>query len=97
MGGEIARLEQAIQHARELKARQKEEFAETTAALHDLEKHMMLDRVQVEDLTRRVVTVAMRYDDTPDSAIAADLFSVERSLLSARRSLDRAGTHLAQP
>ncbi len=54
-------------------------------------------RSQVEDLTRRVVTVAMRYDDTPDSAIAADLFAVERSLLSARRSLDRAGTHLAQP
>jgi chromosome segregation protein len=52
VGGEIARLEQAIQHARELRARQKEEFAETTAALHDIEKHMMLDRVQVEELTR---------------------------------------------
>ena len=52
-------------------------------------------RSQVEDLTRRVVTVAMRYDNTPDSAIAADLFAVERSLLSARRSLDRAGARLA--
>lgn len=54
-------------------------------------------RSQVEDLTRRVVTVAMRYDNSPDAAVAADLFAVERSLLSARRSLDRAGTHLTRP
>jgi len=54
-------------------------------------------RAQVEELTRRVLAVAMRYDDTPDSAVAADLFAVERSLLSARRSLDRAGSHLARP
>ncbi|HEU5300789.1 MAG TPA: hypothetical protein VFW06_00990 [Acidimicrobiia bacterium] len=53
-------------------------------------------RSQVEELTRRVLSVAMRYDDSPDSAIAADLFAVERSLLSARRSLDRAGAHLNQ-
>ena len=57
VGGEIARLEQAIQHARQLRARQKEEFAETTAALHDLEKHMVLDRVHVEDLTQSLAQV----------------------------------------
>ena len=51
-------------------------------------------RAQVEDLTRRVVAVAEHYDDTPDSAIAADLFAAERSLSAARRQLDRATTHL---
>jgi len=46
-------------------------------------------RAQLEELTARVVAVAERYD-TPDSAIAADLFGVERALVAARRTLDRA-------
>lgn len=51
-------------------------------------------RAQVEELVRRVVAVAAHYDDTPDSAVAADLFAAERSLVAARRQLDRATTHL---
>jgi len=57
VGSEIARLEQTIQHARELQARQKEEFDETRAALNDLEKHMGLDRVHVEELTQALAEV----------------------------------------
>jgi hypothetical protein len=34
--------------------------------------------------------VATRYRDTPDSAVAADLYAAERSLFGARRALDRA-------
>jgi len=44
VGSEIARLEQSIEHARELQKRQKQEFEETEAALKDLEKHMVLDK-----------------------------------------------------
>ena len=51
-------------------------------------------RAQVDELTRRVVAVADHYDDSPDSAIAADLFAAERSLSAARRQLDRATSHL---
>jgi hypothetical protein len=51
-------------------------------------------RAQVDELTRRVVAVAAHYDDTADSAIAADLFATERSLTAARRQLDRATAHL---
>ncbi|HEX6311910.1 MAG TPA: hypothetical protein VF152_09800 [Acidimicrobiia bacterium] len=47
-------------------------------------------RAQLEDLTERAVTVAGRYGDTPDSAVAADLYTAERSLFAARRALDRA-------
>ncbi len=57
VGGEIARLEQTIQHARELQVRQQEEFEETRAALNDLEKHMGLDRVHVEELTQALAEV----------------------------------------
>ena len=57
VASEIARLEQTIEHARELQKRQKLEFEETEAALSDLEKHMGLDRVQVEELTRGLAEV----------------------------------------
>jgi len=50
-------------------------------------------RAQLADLTVRVVAVAERYD-TPDSAIAADLFGVERSLVGATRTIDRAISRL---
>jgi hypothetical protein len=52
-------------------------------------------RAQVDELARRVTAVAERYDDTPDSAVASDLFAAERSLVAARRQLDRAAAHLA--
>ncbi|MEI8002312.1 MAG: hypothetical protein WCI50_13255 [Actinomycetes bacterium] len=52
-------------------------------------------RDQVEELVRRVSAVADHYDDTPDSAVAADLFAAERSLVSARRQLERASGRLA--
>ena len=51
-------------------------------------------RAQLEDLTTRVVAVAERYDETPDSAVATDLFAAERSLRGAVRALDRAASHL---
>lgn len=51
-------------------------------------------RAQLEDLTARVVAVAEHYDETPDSAVAADLFAAERSLIGAGRAVDRAVSHL---
>jgi chromosome segregation protein len=57
VGSEIARLEQSIEHARELQKRQRQEFEETGTALQDLEKHMVLDKAQVEELTRALAEV----------------------------------------
>ena len=57
VGSEIARLEQTIQHARELHERRKTDFLETESALQDLEKHMGLDKAQVEELTRALAEV----------------------------------------
>jgi len=47
-------------------------------------------RNQVADLTERTVTVAQRYDETADSAVATELFTAERALVNASRALDRA-------
>ena len=83
VGSEIARLEQTIQHARELQERQKQEYQETETALQDLEKHMVLDRAQVEDLTRALAEVE------PALAVARQVEEIEvldqRLLQSSRR------------
>jgi hypothetical protein len=50
---------------------------------------------QVDELARRVTDLADQYGTTPDSAIAAELYGVERSLNTATRSLARATRLLA--
>jgi hypothetical protein len=47
-------------------------------------------RAQLEELAARVVAVADRYRDSADSAVTSDLDLAERSLLGARRALERA-------
>jgi hypothetical protein len=47
-------------------------------------------RSQLEDLARRVEAVADRYEDTADSQVASDLYAAERTLVSARRAVDKA-------
>jgi hypothetical protein len=51
-------------------------------------------RALLDELTVRLVNIAERYDDTPDSAVAADLFAAERALLGAGRAVDRAISRL---
>jgi hypothetical protein len=45
---------------------------------------------QVDELSRRITALAETYGQTPDSAVAGELFA------TARRSLDRAATLLTQ-
>jgi hypothetical protein len=51
---------------------------------------------QVHDLAGRVTEMAERYGVSPDSAVASELFTAERSLLAARRAIDRASSLLAE-
>ena len=51
-------------------------------------------QAQLEDLTARVVAVAQRYDETAASAVASDLYTAERMLLGAGRSVRHALTQL---
>ena len=53
-------------------------------------------QTQVDELSRRVTDLAERYGETPDSAIASELFATERALATARRSLHRASALLDQ-
>jgi len=51
-------------------------------------------RAQVADLAARVVAIGDRYRESPDSAVTSDLDLAERSLLGARRALERASATL---
>jgi hypothetical protein len=50
---------------------------------------------QVDEIARRVTDLAEQYGTSPDSAVAAELFGVERALHTAVRQLDRATKLLA--
>ena len=51
---------------------------------------------QVDELSKRVTEIAERYGETPDSAVAGELFTTERAFATARRSLERASGLLEQ-
>lgn len=53
-------------------------------------------RSQLDELVDRVTAIASRYQGTPDSAVAVDLFEAERALISAGRVVDRALTALGE-
>ena len=52
-------------------------------------------RSQLEELRARVEKIALTYQGTPDSAVAAELFEADRALTTAGRTIDRALTALA--
>jgi hypothetical protein len=51
-------------------------------------------RAQIDELVTRVTAVAQSYDDAAHSAVADDLYAAERSLINARRLVDRATSRL---
>jgi len=58
VAGEIARLEQAIEHQRELRQRQESEHADTERQLNELQQHLVLDKAQVSQTTELIARLA---------------------------------------
>jgi len=91
VGSDIARLEQSIQHSRELQQRQKKEFEETSGSLQDMEQHMALDRAQVEDLTTRLAEVEPALDGAKKLELSADaeMQTAEAEVQAWQESLEK--------
>ncbi len=91
IGSDIARLEQTIQHSLELQSRQKKEYEETSSSLQDMEKHMVLDRAQVEDLTTRLAEVEPALEKAQEEEVNADsaLQAAEAEVASWQESLEK--------
>jgi chromosome segregation protein len=91
VGSEIARLEQSIQHERELQERQRAEFRETESALHDLEKHRVLDKAQVEDLTRSLAEVepALQQARAAEEAALTEMGAAEQAVAAWQKEFEQ--------
>jgi len=91
IGSDIARLEQTIQHSRELQTRQKKEYEETSRSLQDMEKHMVLDRAQVEDLTTRLAKVepALEKAQLEESNADVEMQEAEAAVASWQERLEK--------
>ncbi len=91
IGSDIARLEQTVQHNRELQARQKKEFTETSTALQDMEKHMVLDRAQVEDLTTKLAEIqpALKEALLEEAAADAEMQTAESEVARWQEKLEK--------
>ena len=86
VASEIARLEQKIEHNRELQQRQRKEFDEISASLKDLEQHMLLDQAQVSDLTSRLAGYepALAEAEREEAAADAERSAAEAAVRSGR-------------
>ena len=62
VAGEIARLEQAIEHQREIRQRQQAEFSETEAQLNELKQHLILDKAQVTQTSELIAELQPRLE-----------------------------------
>jgi len=62
VAGEIARLEQSIEHRQDVLKRQKSEFAEVESQINELQQHLVLDRTQVEEVTGRIAELEPALD-----------------------------------
>jgi chromosome segregation protein len=90
VGGDIARLEQTIQHNRELRARQRKEYEQVAESLKDVEQHMMLDRAQVEDLTTKLAAnePALREAEQAESGADRELVDAEAAVQAWQEQLE---------
>jgi chromosome segregation protein len=90
VASDIARLEQSMQHGREMQARQQQEYDEISASLKDLEQHMVLDRAQVEELTTKLAESepALRAAETAESEADRELLDAEAEVQAWQEHLE---------
>ncbi|MGA7538893.1 MAG: chromosome segregation protein SMC [Steroidobacteraceae bacterium] len=82
VGAQISRLEQSIQHTRELRERQRADLAKTCATLADLGAHIERDERQLGELAAEIArsTPELERAQSAEKACAEALESAEREL-----------------
>jgi chromosome segregation protein len=82
VGAEISRLEQTIQHTRELRERQRADLAKTHATLAELRKHIERDERQLAELAEEIArtTPELERAQSAEKACVQALEGAEREL-----------------
>ena len=71
VAGEIARIEQAIEHQRDIRKRQQAEHAETESQLNELKQHLVLDKAQVKDTSELLARLSPELEQAREAEAAA--------------------------
>ncbi len=71
VGGEISRIEQAIEHARETRAQQKREQEQLENSYAEASEHLNVDRARLDELTRALEQVAPQLAERTQARDAA--------------------------
>jgi len=71
VGGEIARLEQAIEHQREIRQRQQAEYGDTENQLNELKQHLVLDQAQVKETSELIADLTPKVETAESDEAAA--------------------------
>jgi len=81
-GSEVARIEQSIAHAREMRLRQQSDLRQVQSQVSDLSAVMLRDRSQLDSLARELEIMAPDLDSAHarESAAAAALSACEQAL-----------------
>jgi chromosome segregation protein len=87
-GAEIARLEQSIQHGREMRKRQQGDLEQVESTLRDLKHHIERDQAQIEDISVSLGELGPGLE----SARAAEAASAE-ALGSVEKDMDAWRSH----
>jgi chromosome segregation protein len=82
IGAEISRLEQTIQHTRELRERQRTDLAKTRTTLAELGSHIGRDERQLAELAEEIARTApeLEHAQAAETAAAQALEAAEREL-----------------
>jgi chromosome segregation protein len=89
-GSEVSRIEQSIQHARELQLRQRTDSEQAQAQVHELTGVVERDRGQLESLAGELATMIPGLDTAhgEESSAAADLERCEQALATWQAASD---------
>ncbi|HVS77782.1 MAG TPA: chromosome segregation protein SMC, partial [Steroidobacteraceae bacterium] len=91
IGAEISRLEQTIQHTRELRERQRADLAKTRATLSELGAHIERDERQLAELAEEIARTApeLEHAQAAETAAAEALDAAERELAAWQERWER--------
>ncbi|HJS89457.1 MAG TPA: chromosome segregation protein SMC [Steroidobacteraceae bacterium] len=91
IGAEISRLEQTIQHTRELRERQRADLAKTRATLAELGAHVERDERQLAEVALEIARSApeLEHAQSAEKACAEALESAERELAAWQESWEQ--------
>ncbi len=99
VGGDIARIEQSIQHASERRAEQTQELQTAERGWIESETHLTSDRQKIKELTQSLEEVQPRLEETGarQEASQAALTEVEQAMHDWQSHWDEFNQHSAEP